>query len=86
MRGTYSAVFTIGDSTFQGIGMGPMLWNTFFSDVSVLARCAGGSEKVLVDGLSVAQEFDRLIALSECKAKLSKCETSLCINGLTEKG
>ena len=60
VQGAYSDIFTIADSVFQGTVMGPMLWNTFFSDVSVPARCAGGSEQIFADFPGIRQ-IDSLV-------------------------
>jgi len=77
VQGAFSDLFTIADSVFQGTVMGPMLWNSFFSDVAIPAKCAGGSEKMFADDLSVFQEFDRSTPVPECKAKLSQCESQV---------
>ena len=77
MQGACSDIFEIVVSAFQGIVMGPMLWSTFFSNVTVPAGCAGGNDKIFADDLSIFQEFDRSTPLSECKAKLSNCEVQV---------
>ena len=77
VQGTYSDCFSIADSVFQGTIMGPMLWNTFFSDVAMPAKCAGGSEKIFADDFSVLQEFDRATPTAACEAKLSKCRSQV---------
>ena len=55
VQGAYSEDFDISNNVFQGTVLGPSLWNTFFSDVSMPARSYGGDETLFADDLSIFQ-------------------------------
>ena len=65
------------NSVFQGTVLGPPLWNTFFSDVSVPAQSTGGHESMFADDLNVFQKFGRLQPLAEITSTLQKCRTNV---------
>ena len=53
--------------------LGPCLWNTFFADVSALARSTGGKEAMFADDLNVFQKFDRLVPLPTVTSTFENC-------------
>ena len=65
-EGIKSEEFEIANQVFQGIVLGPPLWNTFFSDVTLPASSTGGEPSMFADDLSVFQKFDRRVPNSEC--------------------
>ena len=67
----------IDNSVFQGTVLGPPLWNSFFSDVSVPAQSTGGQESIFDDDLNVFQKFGRLQPLPELTSSMQKCRTNV---------
>ena len=67
----------IDNSVFQGTVLGPPLWNSFFSDVSVPAQSTGGQESMFADDLNVFQKFGRLQPLPELTSSMQKCRTNV---------
>ena len=65
-EGVKSEEFEIANQVFQGTVLGPPLWNTFFSDVTLPASSTGGEPSMFADDLSVFQKFDRRVPNSEC--------------------
>jgi len=73
VQGSYSDCFEIANSVFQGIVLGPPLWNTFFADVGTPASSTGGREAMFADDLNVFQEFDRALPAHVCQEQLERC-------------
>ena len=74
VQGAFSDDFEIANSVFQGTVLGPPLWNSFFSDVSIPAMSTGGKGQIFADDLNVFQTFDRNANLESCKEKLDRCK------------
>ena len=55
----------------------PMLWNTFFSNVSVTAEYTGGNKQIVADDEGVVQKNDRSTPASECNVQLFECGTQV---------
>ena len=77
VQGTYSDTFEIANSVFQGTVLGPPLWNSFFSDVSMPAKSTGGKEQMFADDLNVFQMFDKSESLENCQAELTRCRNKV---------
>ena len=60
-------------SVFQGICLGPRLWNVFFADVAILASITGDREAMFADDLNMFQEFASLCELDDVMHTLSQC-------------
>jgi hypothetical protein len=73
VQGQHSVDMVLANSVFQGTVLGPPLWNSFFSDVSVPAKSTGGRESMFADDLNVFQEFDRTKNLAEVQDTLQQC-------------
>jgi len=73
VQGKYSEDMTIENTVFQGVVLGPTLWNAFFGDVRHPAKSTGGREAKFADDLNVFQEFDRLQPVCDVQATLEKC-------------
>ena len=73
VEGICSDEFEIANQVFQGTVLGPPLWNTFFSDVSIPASSTGGEPSIFADDLSVFQKFDRKAKNSDCLNTMEKC-------------
>ena len=73
VQGKYSEDMIIDNSVFQGVVLGPPLWNSFFADVSVPAKSTGGKEAMFADDLNVFQEFDRQQPLAQVQNTLQTC-------------
>ena len=67
----------LDNTVFQGTVLGPSLWNSFFSDVSVPAKSTGGRESMFADDLNVFQEFDRKKNLAEVQDTLQQCREKI---------
>ena len=67
----------IDNSVFQDTVLGPPLWNSFFSDVSVPAQSISGQESMFAGDLNVFQKFNRLQPLPEVTSSLQKCRTNV---------
>ena len=65
-EGVKSDEFEISNQVFQGTVLGPPLWNTFFSDVTIAASTTGGKPSMFADDLNVFQKFDRRVSNEEC--------------------
>ena len=85
VQGARSEEFEIANSVYQGIVMGPSLWNSFFADVSVSAKSTGGKEAMFADDLNVFQEFDRLVPLPTVVSTLETCRTNVHSWGRTNR-
>ena len=73
VEGICSDEFEIANQVFQGTVLGPPLWNTFFSDMSIPASSTGGEPSIFADDLSVFQKFDRKEKNSDCLNTMEKC-------------
>ena len=85
VQGKLSENMTIDNSVFQGTVLGPSLWNSFFSDVSVPAKSTGGQESMFADDLNVFQKFDRMQPLAEVQSTLQKCRRNMHKWGMTNR-
>ena len=77
IQGAFSDEFEIANSVFQGTVLGPPLWNSFFSDVSLPATSTGGKGQMFADDLNVFQTFDRNEPLDKCKDILNQCKNKV---------
>ena len=73
VQGKMSENMIQDNSVFQGTVLGPPLWNSFFSDVSVPAQSSGGQESMFADDLNVFQKFERLQPIAEVQGTLERC-------------
>ena len=56
--GSSSTPFVLKDTVFQGVVLGPPLWNTFFADISVPVRELGFDEVVFADDLNAFKMYN----------------------------
>ena len=77
VQGQHSVDMVLDNTVFQGTVLGPSLWNSFFSDVSVPAKSTGGRESMFADDLNVFQEFDRSKNLVGVQNTLQQCRENV---------
>ena len=57
VAGALSDAFELANMVFQGTVLGPMLWNSFFSDIAFAAASGGGEGRLFADGLNVFKKY-----------------------------
>ena len=57
VNGKHSQSRNLQNTIFQGSVLGPLLWNLFFSDVSVAVRAVQAEEKIFADDLNAFRDF-----------------------------
>ena len=64
--------FEISNQVFQDTVLGPPLWHTFFSDISIPVSSTEGESSMFTDALSVFQKYDRHAKNSDCLNTMEK--------------
>ena len=74
VNGVFSESFGLEDTIFQGAVLGPLLWITFFANVSEAARSTGGWEVRFADDLSVIKFCPRATHSTEIFDEIRCCQ------------
>lgn len=74
VQGTSSDDIVLEDMLVQVTGLGPCLWNTFFTDVQAPAHSTGVAEAMFADDLNMFQVFARLTPVAEVTRTLAECK------------
>ena len=65
---------SLADTVFQGVVLGPPLWNTFFSDVADEVRALDFQEVVFADDLNAFKVYGSHVANDTIVADLATCQ------------
>lgn len=72
--GCFSDCMELANQVFQGIVLGPKLWNSFFSDIRFVVQRLGLIDLSFADDLNAFQIFASDVPNSEILAKLKSCQ------------
>ena len=85
-HGAMSDKFALNDMLFQGIVLGPKLWNTFMADISPIIVALGLIDLLFADDLNAFKVYDKTVSQESNHESFEGVSKSMSQMGCPEPG